>query len=83
MITSAILTLPIAFITFLLGLLPLYPGFSAGIVATISDFTTKMAGVASLFPMSTIKIVVGAILATEIAIFLFHASAWVFHWRQR
>lgn len=83
MITSALLTLPLAFIAFLLTLLPTYPGFSADITATIASFTTKMAGVASLFPMSTIKIVVGLILATEIAIFLFNASAWVFHWRQK
>jgi len=83
MITSFILALPLAFIAFLLGLLPEYLGFSAGIVATIADFTSKMAGVASLFPMSTIRIVVGTILLTELAIFLFHASAWVFHWRQR
>jgi len=49
----------------------------------IATATNQMAGVASLFPMSTIQIVVGLILATEIAIFLFHASAWVFHWRQK
>lgn len=83
MITSALLALPLAFISFLLGLLPAYSGFSSNILAVVADFTSKMAGVASLFPMSTIKFVVGTMLATEVSIFLFHASAWVFHWRQK
>jgi len=83
MILDWILTLPLVLVQTLVGFLPDYAGLPAGALSAITHVTGQMAGVASLFPMSTVKTVVTLIMSTEIAIFLFHAGAWVFHWRQR
>jgi len=83
MITDAFLTLPLVLIQSLIGFLPAYSGLSTTISSALSGMISQMAGVMGLFPMTAVKYTVLTIMATEIAIFLFHAGAWIFHWRQK
>jgi len=82
MITDAIISLPLAVLNFLIGLLPDYTGFPSGMDAAINyilDFTLQLG---DILPTTQIWNIILATLSIEIIIQAFNTIAWLLHWKQ-
>jgi hypothetical protein len=82
MITDGLISLPIAVLTYLVGLLPDYSGLPSGMETAITTIGSYIAQTGDILPLDTIGTVIGLIIAIELVIMTFNTLAWLFHWKQ-
>jgi len=82
MITDGLIALPIAILSFLIGLLPAYAGLPSGMEASILWVGTQTLALGDLLPLDTLWVIVKLIVTIEIAIMGFNTLAWLAHWKQ-
>jgi len=82
MITDGLISLPLAVLSFLIGLLPSYSGLPTGMASAIDTIASYMWAIGDLLPTDTIWIIVLLVFAIEIVIMAFNTVAWLLHWKQ-
>ena len=82
MILDAIISLPIAVLTAIIGLLPTYSGLPSGMSSSLDYILNFTLQLGDILPTNQIWAVILATLTVEIAIMSFNSLAWLLHWRQ-
>jgi len=82
MILDAIISLPIAVLSAIIGLLPTYTGLPTAMSASLDYILNFTLQLGDILPTSQIWAVILATLTLEIAIMAFNSLAWLLHWKQ-
>jgi len=77
MITSFFLDLIRTFVSFMLGLLPSSSGFPEPVMASLSELFQRASSLDSILPMSELFLVLGLIVAFEIAMLFTHFTFYI------
>jgi len=78
MIVGFLIKLFAAFVSFLIGLLPVV-AFPSGIATAITTVMGYVNALSWLFPVSTLITVLGIMITYEIGIFTFKFTRWLIH----
>lgn len=82
MITDGLISLPIAVLSYIIGLLPTYTGLPSGMSTSILWVGQQTVALGDLLPLDTIWQIIMLIVTIEIAILAFNTVAWLLHWKQ-
>jgi len=82
MITDGLISLPIAVLNFIIGLLPDYSGLPSGMTTAIEWGADLSEQVGSILPTDVIWTIILLVITIEIAILGFNTIAWLLHWKQ-
>jgi len=84
MIFGALLNSVTAFLNFIVGVLPAYPGMPTGVVTAVSFFGGQIpvvcgyvSGVCTAFNQ-----ILAIVFPVVLGLVLFKITSWVFHWKQ-
>jgi len=83
MIIDGLISLPIAVLSAIIGLLPDYSGLPSGMSSAMDYILNFTLQIGDIPPTSTIWAIVLLTLVIEIAIMAFNSLAWLLHWRQK
>jgi len=82
MIIDAIISLPIAVLSYIVGLLPTYSGLPSTMSTAIDYILNMTLKVGDILPTATMWQVALSIMTIELAIMGFRTVAWLLHWNQ-
>jgi len=82
MITDALISLPIAVLSAIIGLLPTYTGLPSSMSSSLDYILNFTLQIGDILPTSTIWAVILLTFTIEIAIMAFNSLAWLLHWKQ-
>jgi len=83
MITDGLISLPIAVLNALIGLLPTYTGFPVSVDNALTTMISFTSSLGDIFPVGDMFTALALIMTIEIAIMGFNTLAWLAHWRQK
>jgi len=82
MIIDAIISLPIAVLSYIVGLMPTYSGIPSTMSTAIDYILNLTLKVGDILPTSTMWQVALLTITIELAIMSFRIVAWFLHWNQ-
>jgi len=82
MIIDGLISLPIAVLSAIIGLLPDYTGLPSAMNTSLDFILAQTLAIGDILPTDTIWQVILLTLAIEIGIMAFRTLSWLLHWNQ-
>jgi len=82
MIIDGLISLPIAVLTAVIGLLPAYDGLPSAMNTALNFILDKTLQIGDILPTGTLWTIILLTISIETGIMLFNTLAWLLHWKQ-